>query len=193
MGKADFVASRHKSWQELEKLLSKITSRGIRSLEEDELLALGKLYRSASTDLAKARAAEPYGDVTFYLNKLVGRTHSIIYSGQTRPFRGIWTFFSQEFPSLVRKHSRVVLLSTLIFVLPGLLGFYWMSVEPLTVETMFPQVHSMLEEMESALKDKPSLLASGLIEKEYMPVPFRPHNRKPVEQITQHRRPPMAT
>lgn len=170
MGKREFIASQRTSWEELEKLLTRINAHGIKSLEESELLKLGSLYRMASTDLSRARAAEPFGDVTFFLNRLVANTHAVIYTGRSKPFHSFLTFLKEEFPSLVRKHSRIVLLSALMFLLPVMLGYYWMLSEPRSMYLLFPQIASLTEEMASQIENEPGLLASGQITPETMPL-----------------------
>lgn len=170
MGKREFIGSRRDSWQETENLLARIRRSGLSALREDELLHLGELYRAITADLAKAQSAEPYGDVTLYLNRLVASTHAVIYVDQAQPLRSFINFVKAGFPSLIRKHSRVVILSTLIFLLPSLLGFYWMGTNPIWLDRFFPQLSENIAMMDKALQSGPSMLASGLIKEESMPV-----------------------
>jgi uncharacterized membrane protein SpoIIM required for sporulation len=170
MGKREFIESRRDSWQETENLLARIRRSGLSALREDELLHLGGLYRSITTDLAKAQSVEPYGDVALYLNRLVASTHAVIYVDQAQPLRSFVNFIKSGFPSLIRKHTRVVILSSLIFLLPSLLGFYWMGTNPVWLDRFFPQLSEQIAEMEDALQSGPSMLASGIIKDETMPI-----------------------
>jgi uncharacterized membrane protein SpoIIM required for sporulation len=170
MGKREFIGSRRDSWQETENLLARIRRSGLSALREDELLHLAGLYRAITADLAKAQSAEPYGDVTLYLNRLVASTHAVIYVDQAQPFRSFVNFVKSGFPSLIRKHSRVVTLATLIFLLPSLLGFYWMGTNPIWLDRFFPQLSANIAMMDDALQSGPSMLASGLIKDETMPI-----------------------
>ena len=170
MGKNEFITSRWESWEELEGILTRVKSKGIGSLNDVQLFRLSSLYRSVTADLARARAAEPFGDATLYLNHLVARTHAVIYVNRAKPIKSFLAFFLNGFPSLVREHSRVVLLSSLLFFLPAFLGYYWMAVEPESMNAMYPMLAEELRIMNSQLEEKPALLASGGISPEMMPL-----------------------
>jgi uncharacterized membrane protein SpoIIM required for sporulation len=169
VSKRDFIASRKKTWEETEKLIRRIRLKGIRSLDEESLLKLGSFYRQASSDLAKARSAEPFGDVTLYLNRLVSNMHAIIYSSEARPIKSFINFLFYDYPNLVRKHSRVIIASALFFLLPALLGYYWMMYDSGSLERYFPSIYQMVGFMKSATDERPAMLASGTINPENMP------------------------
>jgi uncharacterized membrane protein SpoIIM required for sporulation len=100
----------------------------------------------------------------------VASTHAVIYVDQAQPLRSFINFVKSGFPSLIRKHTRVVILSSLIFLLPSLLGFYWMGTNPVWLDRFFPQLSEQIAEMEDALQSGPSMLASGIIKDETMPI-----------------------
>lgn len=169
VGKREFIASRRHSWEETENLLGRIHRHGMKSLNEEELLRLGALYRHAASDLAKARASEPFGDVTLYLNRLVANTHSVIYVDQSRPWENFLRFISADFPSLIRAQSKVVLFSALVFVLSSVLGYHWMNTDPDWMRRFVPMISQVIEQMAGELESGPALLASGNISEESMP------------------------
>ena len=168
VGKPEFIAQRYDLWRETENLLLSIRRKGFKSLPEDKLLRLGALYKKTTADLAKARAAEPYGDVTLYLNRLVAETHSVIYVDHAKPWRSFKNFVTSGFPSVIRKHSKVLLIATIMFLLPGLLGYHWMNTDPHWLFSFFPQVSQAIEYISPELESGPSQLASGNISKENM-------------------------
>lgn len=170
MSKRDFIKSRIASWREAENLLSKIQHRGIRSLDSDELILLGSLYRRISADLAKARSVEPFGDVALYLNRIVSRLHAVIYSNEARTISSLKKYITHDFPVLIRKNSKIIIFSAVIFLLPAILGFHWMQSDPIYLQKYFPQLNDMVRQMEGVLEDGPALLASGSITPEQMPV-----------------------
>ncbi len=169
MGKREFIVARRQYWKETENLLRRIRRYGMKSLSEEELLRLGTLYRQAASDLAKARAAEPFGDVALYLNRLVAKTHSVIYVDQSRPWENFWRFISADFPSLIRKHSKVVLFSALVFLMSSILGYHWMNTDPEWMRRFVPMISMIIEQMAGELESGPALLASGNIPEEAMP------------------------
>lgn len=96
-----FLAERRPSWQQLEALLAQIKT-NIRRLAPQDLAELGRLYRSATSDLALAQRDFPHQRVTHYLNGLVSRAHAQIY--QEKPLRrqAIQYFYRWQFPLLYR-------------------------------------------------------------------------------------------
>ena len=170
MGKREFITARRARWEETEQLLRRIRGRGIKSLDIDELMRLGTLYRQAASDLARARAVEPFGDVTLYLNRLVSNTHAVIYSSEARPWTSFINYITFDFPSMVRKHSNVILLATLFLMLPGVLGYYWMQTEPRWMKKYFPDINYIVNLVEGGLAEGPSQLASGNITRDMMPL-----------------------
>jgi len=169
VGKREFIVSRRQFWEETENLLRRIRRHGMKSLNEEELLRLGTLYRQAAADLAKARAAEPFGDVTLYLNRLVANTHSVIYVNKSRPWENFLRFISADFPSLIRSQSKVVLFTALVFALSSILGYHWMNTDPDWMGRFVPMISQVIEQMAGKLESGPALLASGNISKESMP------------------------
>lgn len=67
------------------------------------MFEFGRLYRTATSDLAYAQARGYSGDVLQYLNRLTARAHAFVYS---RSVEGGWRraarFFAQTFPDEVR-------------------------------------------------------------------------------------------
>ena len=103
---------------------------GVKSLGRDDLRDFGLLYRQSAADLSAARADGAARNLEQYLNRLVGRAHNFVYSGRQLGFRSLWDFFAYGYPRLLRRMSRYVVLSTVIFLLGGALGALTASIRP---------------------------------------------------------------
>ncbi len=84
-----------------------------------DLQELGLLYRQTAADLASV--AEERADVQLatYLNRLLGKGHNLLHSGQAPPRNHIASFYLSEYPRVFRETLPLTLAATLIFLLAG--------------------------------------------------------------------------
>jgi uncharacterized membrane protein SpoIIM required for sporulation len=128
MDERDFVSRKREAWDQLTALIDKANGKGgVRALSRDEILALGPLYRRASSDLAYARAHAINKDLILHLNGLVGRAHALLYNAETSgsPVASLLNFYLHEFPTLLQKRSKFFASALLLSVLSGLFA-YWL-------------------------------------------------------------------
>lgn len=118
----DFVAARKPAWDELDTLLSK--QRLLHKLPPASISRAASLYREVCSDLMRARAAGYTADVLDLLDALAARTSSAMYSAPPYRWAGLRELVTTAFPASVRRHARFIALAALLFVLPGLLGFF---------------------------------------------------------------------
>src|SRR5438874_13223872 len=78
-----FVEDRRARWARLENLISEANGR-VERLAPDDVLELGRLYRSASSDLAVARRDFALDAATERLNDLVAAGHALVRSEERR-------------------------------------------------------------------------------------------------------------
>jgi uncharacterized membrane protein SpoIIM required for sporulation len=117
--KQDFMQSRKERWTRLERLLRRLESAGgARRLDEHELDEFVHLYRTACSDLARARSEELGDDVESYLNVIVARGHKQFRPPGAPSIRSFGRFFSRDFPEAVRSIKWHVLVATLLFAVP---------------------------------------------------------------------------
>lgn len=91
------------AWERLESLLQRVERRGLRKLDEAEILELGRLYRWLTSDLAYAQGHHFDSGTVAYLNRLTARAHAAVYAGGVETGRTrIVRFFAQTFPREVR-------------------------------------------------------------------------------------------
>lgn len=108
---ARFVAERRAGWEALELLLGKLEQGRLGLAELDEL---DRLYRRASTDLARARSSFPGADVAGFLNQLTARAYAAIYRRKARPLRALARFFGSEVPLAFHSLRRHVAVAALL-------------------------------------------------------------------------------
>ncbi len=114
-----WLKTRRLSWQKLEDLLKAVDRRGLKGLERDQLQELGRLYRSTSADLSRARAMKLSGDMQVYLNNLVVRAHNQVYQNRRNRLSDILNFFLHGFPRLVQENILYVVAAFTIFLVPA--------------------------------------------------------------------------
>ena len=119
----DFVVERRPFWDELDALLR----RGrLHKRPPDEISRASMLYRSACTDLMRARSLRVGTDVTGYLDALVGRAHSALYGPKAYSLSKALHLVTEDFPRTIRRHAGLFALSLLLFAVPLSVG--WIGV-----------------------------------------------------------------
>ena len=113
-----WVAARQIHWQKLEDLLHQVDKQGLVSLSRDQLQALGRLYRSAASDLSRARAMRLGFDVTAYLNNLVVKGHNQVYQSPRNRMEDFWHFLWFTFPAIFRNNIVYVVVSFALGIIP---------------------------------------------------------------------------
>ena len=120
--------TRRPIWQKLDDLLRLVDKNGLSSLDRQQLQELGRIYRSVSADLSRARAMNLSQDVQMYLNNLLVRAHNQVYQIQQNRWRDFGNFLWFGFPALVRKHILYIALAFAITAVPTAIS-YCMTVD----------------------------------------------------------------
>lgn len=137
MDLTQFVLERHSDWERLDHLVKR-AGRALGRLGKVDLRELGALYRQVSSDLARAQAAHADAELLEYLNSLVVRAHGVIYRPEQARLKTLGAFFGREFPALVRKEWRPILLAMLVDVLPALWCVLMAALDPAFIEAVSP-------------------------------------------------------
>ncbi len=132
-----FVKERRSDWEHLDRLV-KQAGQALGRLAKVDLRELGALYRQASSDLARAQAAQADPELLEYLNGLVVRAHGIIYRPEQTRLKALAAFFGREFPALVRQEWRPILLALVVDVLPVLWCILMANLDPGFLEAVSP-------------------------------------------------------
>jgi uncharacterized membrane protein SpoIIM required for sporulation len=117
----EFVSARQAAWAELDALLAK--KRVLHKLPPTSISRAASLYREICSDLMRARGAGYSADVVDVLDSLAARACAAMYSAPPYRLGALWELVASGFPTAVRRNARFVALATVLFVLPGVLGF----------------------------------------------------------------------
>lgn len=124
-----FVEDHRARWARLGALVERARGRVAR-LSADEVLELGALYRSATSELAVARRDFPRDAVAERLNDLVAAAHALVYSESPASGRRLRTFVARELPATARALIPFTLVAVALVALPALVTFTAGIIQP---------------------------------------------------------------
>lgn len=130
------VRTHRDDWEALDALLSR-SRRARLSLTEVETLE--RLYRRASSDLARVQTRHPGSDVERYLVQLNGRAVGTLYRPPLAAVARLKVFYGRTFPQTLRRHLPTIWVSALLFKLGLLLGAAVVWLEPSGTALLVPQ------------------------------------------------------
>jgi uncharacterized membrane protein SpoIIM required for sporulation len=137
-----WIARREPNWKLLDTLLSRMEKRGLRSLSTEEIKQLASLYRSVSADLARARTHQTLVGNTIVqdLQRLTSRSYSQIYQGSRRQeWKGLLDFYAWGLPEVIQQTFGYTALSTGLFLLGGLIGWWFSWRDPAFLSLVVPE------------------------------------------------------
>lgn len=137
-----WIARREPNWKRLDTLLDRVEKQGLRSLSTDEIKQLASLYRSVSADLARARTYQTLVGNTLIqdLQRLTSRAYSQVYQGvRQQEWKGILTFYQWELPKVIQQSIRYIALSTGLFLVGGLIGWWFSWRDPVFLSFVVPE------------------------------------------------------
>ncbi len=124
----EFIKQREADWKRLETLVN--SRRGRKPLTTAEVHELGTLYRAVASDLALARRDFPGQHMTIFLNQLLTHTHAYIYQQDSSNFGEFLRTFTYHIPILFRQASHYMLAAFLLFLIPAIIGFRLVYINP---------------------------------------------------------------
>lgn len=140
-----FVAARRPVWEELGTLLS---GKKLKKRAPKDISRLFELYREACTDLVRASRLGAAPATLAYLDALVSRAHSQLYSGGGKRLFRWGRFLRQGFPRALRENGRLFLVANVLFWLPFSVAV-WRAMESSTFSARVLPIE-MLEAMTQA-------------------------------------------
>ena len=118
-----FRAAHAGDWERLDRLVTRVEKKSIRALDEDDLLALPLLYRSALSSLSLARATSLDRALVTYLEQLCTRAYFQLYGPPASPARAIGHFFLRGWPEAAQGLWRETL-AAFALLLAGIFAGY---------------------------------------------------------------------
>ncbi len=148
-----FISRRRPAWTDLEDLLDEADRSGLKSMDLEDIRRLGRLYREASADLVWARSRRAGAEVVDYLNALVARAYARIHPPRRLRWEAVITFFRVDYPRLVRRNLRPILLAMAVFLAGGLFGAGGMAFDPMAASYLLPEEHQYLDPKQRVARD----------------------------------------
>ena len=133
-----FRTEREQSWHELEVILKAIEGRGMKSLSDDQIVALPRLYRSTLSSLSVARATSLDQAVITYLESLSARAYYILYGSQVSLGKRISSFLLRDWPMAAKALWKETAISTALTLLAAVLAFILVTNNPDWFYTFMP-------------------------------------------------------
>lgn len=112
---------RHEAmWEHFEQVLDyrALPKRHRKGTPTPEALDLPAAYRQICQHYALANSRMYSPTLVERLNRMVVRGHQALYSSHSPFFKAMLGFFAHEFPALIRKEWRVMIIAALLFYLP---------------------------------------------------------------------------
>lgn len=122
-----FRRERERTWRELESLVAKTESGGVRSLSPNEVMRLPGLYRATLSSLSVARSISLDRNVVEYLEALAARAYFCVYGARSGLPEAIGRFFRVGFPDAIRRARWHIFISALCMALGIAIGFALVS------------------------------------------------------------------
>ena len=125
-------------WDRLEELTRRGQANGLRSLTHRQLSELGLLYHQVAADLASLREDWSAERHAAYLNQLLGRAHSCLYTvRRSRPLH-ILNFYRYTFPLVFRATLAYTATAFAVFAAAALVGAILVLQDPAFARSLIP-------------------------------------------------------
>jgi uncharacterized membrane protein SpoIIM required for sporulation len=135
-----WIARREPNWQRLDALLKQVEKKGLKSLQAAQIRELASLYRSVAADLARARTQQISNILIQSLQSLTTRSYTQIYQGSRRQeWQAILEFYRWGLPSVVQKTFAYIAAATALFLLGGLVAWWYSWQNPSFMSLIVPE------------------------------------------------------
>ena len=134
-----FRQAHESDWARLEELVGELEKRSIKSLDDDDLLALPVLYRTTLSSLSVARDTSLDRALIAYLEQLCTRAYFQIYGVPTPARQQVATFFADSWPNAVRALWKETLICALLTVAAAWVAYLLVQSDPGWFYAMIPQ------------------------------------------------------
>lgn len=135
---AAFRRERESEWQQFEGLVSRLERGSINALNDDELLALPRLYRATLSSLSVARATVLDVALIDYLESLSLRGYFLIYGVRESRLSRMGEFFRTSWPSAVRDLWKETLFVGFLLMLGAVISYWLVSQDPSWFHVFMP-------------------------------------------------------
>jgi uncharacterized membrane protein SpoIIM required for sporulation/uncharacterized RDD family membrane protein YckC len=135
-----FVALKQQDWERFRNRASALEKDGLRALAGEDVVRFAAEYREVAADLARARTYGVDPRVLAYLERIVGAGHNALYGLRGVRRLPLGRLLLRELPAAVYQARWYVLTATLLFMLPGIVGFALVRERPEMAPQILPDV-----------------------------------------------------
>ncbi|NIM49203.1 MAG: hypothetical protein GTN62_04580 [Gemmatimonadales bacterium] len=133
-----FVAMKQQAWEAFRQRASRVEKEGLKSLSGRELTGFAAEYREIAADLARARTYGVDPRVLEYLGRIVSAGHNALYGLRGVRRLPLGRLLLRELPAAVYRARRYVLVASLLFFIPGTVGYILVRERPEIVHEIMP-------------------------------------------------------
>ncbi len=157
-----FLHQRRPDWKRLEEILARVEGSGLATLDDDQAVEFGRLYRRAASDLNQAQTFVSGEATVRYLNDLVARCYLVIYGKAKVDVRAVLRYVVWGYPAVFRRHFRYFLLTTAVFVVATVFGFLASYFDPQVARAhLLPKNFPMIQPEEKGEAEAAPLGTTG--------------------------------
>jgi uncharacterized membrane protein SpoIIM required for sporulation/uncharacterized RDD family membrane protein YckC len=139
-------------WLAFSAQVAEAQRRGLRSLGEARVRDFLSEYRALTSDLARLQTAtrDMPSDELFYLSRLVGAAHNLLYRDRGATLRDVTRFVIYDVPTEIRRSWRPILLAAVAMFLPLVIAMTAVINHPEVAPTFIPV--GMLDRAQDGIK-----------------------------------------
>jgi uncharacterized membrane protein SpoIIM required for sporulation len=134
-----FRITHQANWERLEAIVTRIEKRSVRALDEDDLLALPVLYRTALSSLSVARETSLDRALVSYLEQLCTRAYFQIYGAPVTARSQLVHFFRVGWPRAVASLWRETIVAAILMALGAVVGYLLVTSDPSWYFSIIPE------------------------------------------------------
>lgn len=134
------VARNAARWRDFAVALTAAQRTGLRAMAPEDVSRFVALYREVATDLARLRTASDSEDqdAIFYVSRLVGAGHNLLYRQRSVAMHDVWRFLSVDVPREVRRSGVHILASALLLFGPMAITYHAVVRQPALASRLLP-------------------------------------------------------
>jgi uncharacterized membrane protein SpoIIM required for sporulation/uncharacterized RDD family membrane protein YckC len=146
------VSTNSPRWLAFAATVAEAQRNGLRSLGERRVRDFVSEYRSLSSDLARLRTATRETEATelFYLSRLVGAAHNLLYRERQATLRDAGRFMFRDVPREIRRSAAPIGLAAVMLFLPAAIAATAVIRHPEVASVFIPA--SMLDRAEEGVR-----------------------------------------
>jgi uncharacterized membrane protein SpoIIM required for sporulation len=162
MDLSTFLRQRRGDWRRLEEILQRVEGSGLRSLDDEQAVEFGRLYRRAASDLNQAQTFVSGETTVRYLNDLVARCYLVIYARTRIDLGGVLRYLVWGYPAVFRRYFGYFLLAVAIFAVSTVFGFLASYYDPgIARPYLLPNDMPMIQPSEEGAPDDTPAMRVG--------------------------------